>query len=695
MFQKSFLIGLLLPVLCIPLDIFLFGVRLTLTPFLIINNLSPLSNSRSRHKKEFCLVVCVLCLGSFSAVANDAVQQRLDSLEAALPAMAPGEDKFHTITGLAFDYARLQPERAMHFAEAAKTLADELQNEELQMRTNYYFGVIHKNLGNHEQALSHFEPYADYYTAKDDKTEICYVRYQTGITKAMMGNYLEAIKDLYVNIKMAQELGYKDTEANTMTAIASIYREMEEYEKAIAINEEAHDLFQDLDHVKGMAQALINNGNIFSLLDQPDRALDAYGRSLQLLEGTNDIYYRAYTYLNMGELHIKMEAWDKAERELNKSLPMLLELGQSRGISDCRHHLGQIYLKTGRPSAAIPEFEYALEVARQGNMLKNERNAVEGLAKSYEQTGDYRSSTEYYKTLTALSDSILNAEITNQISELNVQYDTERKEKTIALLEKDRMIARRNQIVLGLSGLVLLLVALGIGLLYRNRKKHIHRLREKNQVISKMLDEKDFLLREIHHRVKNNLQIISSLLQLQSRYIKEPTALQALNEGESRVRSMSIIHQHLYSFDRASEVQVKNYVADLCAYIQQSFNIDGDKIKVHEEVEPMYLDVSVMIPLGLILNELLTNAFKYAFPDGKEGNIWVRIHENNGYLVVSVKDDGIGMQTDAVQQGFGSRLIRAFLNKLEAESTTNSQDGTEVTIRIERYQPETIHAKSA
>lgn len=109
----------------------------------------------------------------------------------------------------------------------------------------------------------------------------------------------------------------------------------------------------------------------------------------------------------------------------------------------------------------------------------------------------------------------MNAEITNQISELNVQYDTERKEKTIALLEKDRMIARRNQIVLGLSGLVLLLVALGIGLLYRNRKKHIHRLREKNQVISNMLDEKDFLLREIHHRVKNNLQIISSLLQLQ------------------------------------------------------------------------------------------------------------------------------------------------------------------------------------
>jgi two-component system, sensor histidine kinase PdtaS len=695
MFQKSFLFRLLLPVFCIPLDIFLFGVRLTLTPFLIIKDLSPLSDSRSGHKKEFCLVVCAFCLVSLPALANDAVQQRLDSLEAALTEMAPSEDKFHTITGLAFDYARLQPERAMEFAEAAKTLADELQNEELQLRTNYYFGVIHKNLGNHERALSHFEPYADYFTAKDDKTEICYVRYQTGITKAMMGNYLEAIKDLYVNIKMAQELGYKDTEANTMTAIASIYREMEDYDKAIAINEEAHALFQELDHVKGMAQALINNGNIFSLLGQTDRALKAYEQSLELLEGTNDIYYRAYTYLNMGELHIGMEAWDKAERELNKSLPMLLELGQSRGISDCRHHLGQLYLKTGRPAAAIPEFEYAREIARQGNMLKNERNAVEGLAKSYEQSGDYRASTEYYKTLTALSDSMLNAEITNQISELNVQYETERKEKTIALLEKDRMIARRNQIVLGLSGLVLLLVALGIGLLYRNRKQHIHRLREKNQVISKMLDEKDFLLREIHHRVKNNLQIISSLLQLQSRYIKEPTALQALNEGESRVRSMSIIHQHLYSYDRASEVQVKNYVADLCAYIQQSFNIDGDQIKVHEEVESMYLDVSVMIPLGLILNELLTNAFKYAFPGEKEGNIWVRIHKNEGCLVVRVKDDGIGMEADQVQQGFGSRLIRAFLNKLEAEAQTTGLDGTEVTIRIDRYQPETIHAKSA
>ena len=221
---------------------------------------------------------------------------------------------------------------------------------------------------------------------------------------------------------------------------------------------------------------------------------------------------------------------------------------------------------------------------------------------------------------------------------------------------------------------------------------YILRLRQKNDQVQKTnkrlleaVEEKDQLLREIHHRVKNNLQVISSLLSLQTKYVKDKHAISALNEGQNRVESMVLIHQNLYRQDDISGVSMKDYIPRLANSIFDSYNIQGDEIKIEYELDDITLDVATVIPIGLVLNELISNALKYAFPDRKRGMLNVSLSINCNNLILSVSDNGIGLNQAEYVKGFGSKLIAAFARKLEGDLKINGEDGTCVEILIKNF----------
>ena len=136
-----------------------------------------------------------------------------------------------------------------------------------------------------------------------------------------------------------------------------------------------------------------------------------------------------------------------------------------------------------------------------------------------------------------------------------------------------------------------------------------------NTIVFEALKEKDFLLREIHHRVKNNLQVISSLLSLQARQIGDKNIQKAINEGRSRVRSMALIHQNLYQNENLTGVSVERYLSNLLSELFDTYKVDSDKITLHFNIQDIDLDVDTMVPFGLILNELISNCLKHAFPN--------------------------------------------------------------------------------
>jgi two-component system, sensor histidine kinase PdtaS len=235
-------------------------------------------------------------------------------------------------------------------------------------------------------------------------------------------------------------------------------------------------------------------------------------------------------------------------------------------------------------------------------------------------------------------------------------------------------------------GLIGALVIIGLGYYVLDIKKKSNKLlEEKNKAISKALEEKDILLREIHHRVKNNLQMISALLYLHGKSVDDTSAQEALMESQNRVQSMAIIHQNLYQHENLLGVSIGEYLDKLINHLISAYNIESDRIAIVKKINVPQLDVDTVIPMALIINELISNALKYAFRDGRKGEIQVTISQQNGLISVAVNDNGMGLPdhfTVESSSNFGLKLINILCDRLGATWSAQSRYGTQISIQI-------------
>jgi len=199
--------------------------------------------------------------------------------------------------------------------------------------------------------------------------------------------------------------------------------------------------------------------------------------------------------------------------------------------------------------------------------------------------------------------------------------------------------------------------------------------------INASLKEKEVLLREIHHRVKNNLQIISSLLNLQSRYIKDEQARQIFRESQNRVRSMALIHEKLYQSKNLAEINFVEYVEDLVGYLFRMYETDSHEVRLEIDVDDISLDVDTALPCGLIINELITNSLKHAFPDGNpDGKIHIDFRgDDYGKLRLIVSDNGVGFPENLdfrKTESLGLRLVNTLVRQLNGNIELDRKTGT-------------------
>jgi two-component sensor histidine kinase len=196
--------------------------------------------------------------------------------------------------------------------------------------------------------------------------------------------------------------------------------------------------------------------------------------------------------------------------------------------------------------------------------------------------------------------------------------------------------------------------------------------------------ENELLLKEIHHRVKNNLEVVSSLLSLQSAQIDNPDIQEAMQASQNRVQSMGILHQRLYQSEHLAFIEMKDYFMNLTENILDSYNAN-ERVKVEFPMETIELDVDTAVPIGLIVNELLTNALKYAFPLGQLGKIKLSLQEiGENVLQLSVTDNGVGKVINATPHGtgFGTQLVDLLTRQLDGKLTQRIENGTTISIQF-------------
>ena len=297
--------------------------------------------------------------------------------------------------------------------------------------------------------------------------------------------------------------------------------------------------------------------------------------------------------------------------------------------------------------------------------------------------------------------AILNTKKDKAFQELQVKYDSDKKDKDLLLKEKNNKLLRKQgelqatkleqaNLIKNLSFAGILALVIILSLVYRSfyNKQKTNRLLqlqkeqidEKNIVLQKLADEREWLLREIHHRVKNNLQIVMSLLSTQSHYLTDKAAMLAISSSQHRIHSMSLIHKKLYQSDNLVAIHMPTYINELVEYFRISFDT-GQRIRFHMEIEEINLDIAQAVPIGLILNEAITNAIKHAFPNDTDGFINIAMQQTDtNHIAMTISDNGVGLQTALLEETLGMKLIKGLSGDIDGTLETTSSNGFTVKV---------------
>ena len=398
---------------------------------------------------------------------------------------------------------------------------------------------------------------------------------------------------------------------------------------------------------------------------------------------------------NMGYCYNALKQYHKAE---NYFLQMIKEYENSKfqdGFTTIAYRdIGRFYLEQKKFNQAQYYLRKATVNLQIELPLSTAKDIYLLLFKADSAMGNYIAAIKDFQQHKNLNDSIFNDKRNKQIEELQVKYETAKKESAIALL-KNRNNTQQNKLKslevarnATISGALILFVF--IYYRYRlkqktNKKLEIQQIAISQQNISlqKLVDEKEWLIKEIHHRVKNNFHIVMGLLGTQSGYLKNEEARIAIKESQQRIQVMSLIHQRLYQSNNLSSINMHDYIHELVEYLKYSYDI-SQKIDFDLNVEDIMLDHSYAIPLGLILNEAITNSIKYAFPNNNEGIITISLQYISAKkLELLIVDNGIGISNgiDLYKLGsMGLNLIQGLSGDIGASFFLSNTQGTRIAI---------------
>lgn len=412
--------------------------------------------------------------------------------------------------------------------------------------------------------------------------------------------------------------------------------------------------------------------------------LDVYLNDISTQKSEQDIFESALLKAeiegNIAKCHVMMGEYEEAIPLLENSIEALQvssKQSHKSEIIDNTLYLADANLQLERFTAAKKYLDVDFEHINILQTIK--RNSL--LAAFYDKVENFKNAAIYYKRNERIKDSLAqkqSALIKQQLVTIVANEDLENsqrlidEQKRINELARSEMKAKDERINLVFISLIFTLLGFA-GLVYAYLKsiKNQRLISEQKHIIENALVEKDSLLKEIHHRVKNNLQMVSSLLSLQTKNTRSKAAIEALEEGKSRVKAMALIHQKLYQNDDLSVIEMQGYIESLINSVQSVYKKGGHNITITIDAEGTELDIDRAIPFGLILNELVSNSFKYAFPDNDDnGKIYIHLRKNGDQGYFEYTDNGVGLPEDAedrAHSSMGIRLMNRLVNQLQSK----------------------------
>ncbi|MCD4665126.1 MAG: tetratricopeptide repeat protein, partial [Bacteroidales bacterium] len=581
-------------------------------------------------------------------------------------------------------------------------------------------GVIHWNQGSYEKAIEIFLKSLRIFYELGYKIGMAKCYNNIGAVQYDQGSYDKAMENFLKSLKIKEELGDKKGVAFCYINIGVVYKNQGSYDKAVENYLKALIIFEKMGYRIGMAMCNSSNGIVHCKQGSYDKAMENYLKALIIYRELGDKEGMSACYNNFGLVHLNQGSYNKAIENYLKSLKIKEELGDKNGIAIIYDNIAALHIIladtckspgiggwTAHLDTALEYANKAYDLAVEIGALPMQNDASAHLQKAYTKLGRYKEAVKYAEIFIVTRDSMFSEEKTKALAEMTTKYETEKKDQEIELLNKEKKIQELNleqktyQSYLSYSivGLGFILVII-IYCRYRAKQKANILLAEqkeqlekfnteliaKNKLISGQkkeieirVREKEIMLRELHHRVKNNLQVIYSMLSLQANKIKDKDVVSALEANIHRVWAMSLIHHKLYLDENLTQINMPQYINELSATILETNSKTKQQINMKFDIQNINLEADLAIPLGLIINELLSNALKHAFKDVSAPELNIQLKgESNHNLVLNIKDNGIGIPEDVDPNksgAFGLELINMLVKQLKGKMEITNRDG--------------------
>ncbi|MES2800189.1 MAG: tetratricopeptide repeat protein [Bacteroidota bacterium] len=496
------------------------------------------------------------------------------------------------------------------------------------------------------------------------------------------GDFTQALLFNKLALDQWKKLHENEGMVRSLNNIGAIYRQLEDYSKALNFYNEALSINLKEGDAATIAITYNNLGSIYKLLDQDNKSMGAYQKSMFYRRKAKDKRGEANTLNNIGSLYKKKGIIDSASFYFNQSYDLIQEVGDPIGIAHASSNLGDIALERNDFATAEKLGKEALKIGQESQMLMIIEQSSGLLKRVYEKTGQWQKAFEMQQLHLETSIKIKSEEAKRSAITLGLQYDYE-KQKEIDRIENEKKLAisRKEQIVQQITivfviGVSIFVLVLLIILFERYRK-----VNEQKKFIERQNNERKILLQEIHHRVKNNFQIISSLLKLQSHQENNPQLQKSFQDAINRIHSMASVHEIIYKQDSLAKVDMNVYLNNLMEQLKRS--LDRDDIQIDLKVGEEFLDVDQTIPLGIIVNELVTNSFKHAFnSEIKAPKIEVKFAYYSGQFNLEYADNGVGFTPSENKHSLGLELIDTLAEQIGGKISYQEKEGWNSWMKI-------------
>lgn len=560
-------------------------------------------------------------------------------------------------------------------------------------------GDLYNKIGNEKEVIANYLKAYELIKQTNDKRSTGLILQNIGISYGETGNVKIGLDYLQRSLSIMQELNEKKGIYVILMNIGGLYYRDGDYKASEEYTMRSLKIAEEINYVSGIATCYLRLGNANGQKKQYKKAFEYFRLAYNMSLKDEQLRTMVDILNSMGAFQYKQGAIDSALYYYNRSLKIADQTQFKLGKSAAIVAMSEIYFNKGNLPEAKKLGEQALQYSKEFGHILEQKNASNLLYKIYKKTGEDTKALEMHELYMKMDDSlkteetqraIIKSQLTNEYNSLKAKdsmaYLSKEKKNIRTISDKEEQLKRSNTLkyLLMLVSLVLVVVAFMLYRNYNKKKHHSVLVERENTILEAKNKERELLMHEIHHRVKNNLQIVSGLLKMPQKSIHDIDALEVMDDSRQRIHSISLIHKLLYEKSDLTHINAKEYVDELCTAVLKSFTLPGQKVSLKLNINEVKMEVDQFLPLALILNELLLNSIKYAFEKVEKPEINIHLERKEDQVTFNFSDNG---KEDAsalikAKNSFGTKMIFSLAEQLNGLINVYFNDGTNISLKF-------------